>query len=131
MPSPKEIEDYAQPQIRFLELLRQLTDAGRVEWLENADEPEFIYCLVDGEDLIKFHCVPGEKGDEQVSPMNRFSGVVAHYRNTTYVWLPVAVDWDLLLQLLRLANDDAKRFVECRRIAHQGAVKALESRLKL
>jgi hypothetical protein len=131
MPSPEQVERYAESQIRFLELLRQLTDAGRAEWLQVDHSPGFVHCLVDGEDLIKFECMGGEKGDEHIPPAQQLAGVVSHHCNTTYLWLPVAADWELLLQLLRSARDDAKRFSACRGIAHQAPVRVLEARLKI
>jgi hypothetical protein len=131
MPTPEQIEEYAESQIRFLELLRQLTDAGRAEWLRDDGSPGFIHCLVDGEDLIKFESMGGEKGDAHVPPAQRLAGVVSHHCNTTYLWLPVAAGWELLLQLLRSAKDDAKRFSACHGIAHKAPVRVLEARLKL
>jgi hypothetical protein len=130
MPSPEQVQNGAEPQIPFLDLLRQLTDKGRAEWLRDDEQPGFVHCLVDEEDLIKFECMGGEQGDEHVSPVGPLAGVVSHYCNTTYLWLPVATDWELLLRLLRSAKDDAKRFNACDRIAHHAPVKVLEARLK-
>jgi hypothetical protein len=130
MPNFEQNESYAESQTRFLGLLRQLSDSGRAEWLQDDDEPGFVHCLVDGIDLIKFECMGGEKGDEHVTPAQRLAGVVSHFCNTTYLWLPVAPDWKLLLRLLRSARKDAKRFIECRLIAHQAPVRFLEARLK-
>ncbi len=73
----------------------------------------------------------GEKGDEHVQPAQRLAGVVSHHCNTTYLWLPVAADWELLLRMLRSAKDDAKRFSACRGIARLAPVRVLEARLKI
>ena len=131
MPSPEQIKNHAESQIRFLELLRELTDAGRAEWLRDDEQPGFVHCLVDKEDLIKFECMGGEKGDEHVSPRQQLAGVVSHHCNTTYLWLPVAADWELLLRLLNSTKDDARRFSACRSIAHHAPVRVLEARLKV
>jgi hypothetical protein len=118
-------------QIQFLHLLEKLTDVRRAEWLRSAADPVFVYCLVDGEDLIVFECKGGTKGDEPVPPTEHLAGVVSHYCNTTYLWLPLLKDWGLLLQLLRSAKIDEQRFIQCRRIAHGAPVRVLESRLKI
>ena len=117
-------------QIHFLHLLKRFTDIKRAEWSRSAVDPVFVYCLVDGEDLIVFECKGGTNGDEPVSPTEQLAGVVSHYCNTKYLWLPLLEDWELLLQLLRSAKVDEQRFIQCRRIAHGAPVRVLESRLK-
>ena len=66
-------------QIQFLDLLKKLTDLGRAEWLRSAADPVFVYCLVDGQDLIVFECKGGAKGDEPLPPTEPLAGVVSHY----------------------------------------------------
>jgi hypothetical protein len=122
---------WMKDQMQFLDLLNQLTKAGRADWLRSASDPVFVYCLIDGDDLIKFECKGGAKGDEPVPPTEDLAGVVSHYCNTTYLWLTGLANWELLLQLLRSAKIDERRFIQCRRIAHGAPVRVLESRLKI
>lgn len=127
----ERFEKSVEVQIRFLELLRILTDAGRAEWFQAEHDPGFVHCLLDKEDLIKFHCSGGKKGNEPVPPSEPLTGIVANYCNTTYLWLPdQANGWELLLRLLRSARVDDERFVGCRRIAHWAPIRALEERLR-
>lgn len=129
MESSTSVENLAEKQFQFLELLKQLTHAGRVEWLQSVHEPGFIYCLVDGNDLIKFQCMGGEKGDKPVPPTQRLAGVVSQYCNMTYLWVNGLRNWELLMELLRLAKTDEEKFAECRRIAHDAPVRVLKSKL--
>lgn len=119
-----------EPQSLFLRLLRDLTDRGRAEWLQTKHESGFVYCLVDGEELIVFDCRGGTKGHEHVPPSEPLAGVAGEFRNTTYLWLAGLADWDLLLALLKSARIDDERFIECRRIAHWSPVRALQGRLE-
>jgi len=116
--------------VRFVELLDKLTRAGRAEWVQSKGDPGFVFCLVDQEDVIKFECMGGKKGDEHVPPHNDLAGVVAHHSNTTYLWLPLLGSWDTLLKLLRSSRARADRWRACKRLAHEGPVRALEARLK-
>ena len=128
------VKKLAEAQARFVELLGQLTDAGRTEWLRSAEDPVFVYCLVDGEDLIVFECTGGKRGDEPVPPTAPLAGVVSHYCNTTYLWLgtlPDLANWELLLRLLQSAKVNEDRFIQCRRIAHKAPVRTLESKFKI
>src|SRR5690348_1482790 len=127
MDTPETFESH----IQFVNLLKRLTDARRAEWVRSASDPVFVYCLIDGDDLIVFECMGGAKGDEPVPPTEDLAGVVSHYCNTTYLWLTGLANWELLLQLLRSAKDDEARFIQCRRIAHGAPVRVLESRLKI
>jgi hypothetical protein len=117
-------------QTRFLELLDELTRSGRAEWVRSEDEPGFVHCLVDGEDLIEFECMGGEKGDQHVSPVVELAGAVAHHSNTTYLWLPLLPGWELLGKLLRSSRADDGRCRACASISYDAPVKALEERLK-
>ena len=126
----KRFENAVEPQVRFLELLRQLTDAGRADWFQSKHELGFVYCLLDKEDLVEFEFTGGKEGDEPVAPSEPIAGVVSHYCNTTYLWLPNQARWDLLLSLLRAERIDDERFVDCRRIANLAPVRVLEERLK-
>ena len=117
-------------QTRFLELLDELTRGGRAEWVRSEDEPGFVHCLVDGEDVIEFECMGGQKGDEHVSPAEELAGVVAHHCNTTYLWLTLLPGWDLLTKLLRSSRVDNDRCGACASIAHGAPVRDLEVRLK-
>ena len=67
-------------QIRFLELLKQLTDASRIEWLQADYSPGFVYCLVDGEDLIEFELAHAENSNQ--APRQPLAGIVLHHCNT-------------------------------------------------
>jgi hypothetical protein len=117
-------------QVQFLDLLKKLTDDGRAEWLRSAEDPVFVYCLLDKEDLISFECMGGAKGVEPVPPTEHLAGVVSHYCNTTYLWLPGLANWELLLQMLRSSKIDDERFIQCRRIAHDAPVRVLKAKLR-
>ena len=123
-------EKAAEAQIRFIELLRALTIAGRTEWLQAGHDPGFVYCLVDKEDLVEFQCSGGSKGDTLVPPSEPLAGVTSDYCNTTYLWLDGLASWETLVSLLRSARVDDGRFIECRRIAHWRPVRVLEERLR-
>jgi hypothetical protein len=125
-----EANEKPESDIRFLELLDELTRDGRAEWVRTKLAPGFVYCLLDGEDLIVFECMGGEKGDAYVSPIEELAGVVAHHCNTTYLWLPVPPAWDRLIRLLRLSRDDDDRCCACAHIAYAAPVRVLEERLR-
>ena len=116
--------------VRFVELLEVLTRAGRAEWIQSKGDPGFVFCLLDQEDVVKFECMGGKKGDEHVAPDENLAGVVAHHSNTTYLWLPRLPSWDTLLRLLRSSRGRAARWRACKRLAYEAPVKALETRLK-
>jgi hypothetical protein len=124
-----EADDNFKTQVRFVQLLDELTRAGRAEWVRAEHEPGFVHCLVDGEELIEFECMGGDKGDNHVAPMEELAGVVVHHCNTTYLWLPLLPSWDGLLKLLRQSRDDDGRCRACARIAYAAPVRALEERL--
>jgi len=109
--------------------LDALTQAGRAEWIRSKGDPGFVFCLLDQEDVVKFECMGGKQGDEHVAPDNDLAGVVAHHSNTTYLWLPLLPSWDTLLKLLRSSRARADRWRACKRLAHEGPVRALEARL--
>ena len=117
--------------VRFVELLAELTQAGRAEWIRKKGDPGFVFCLVDKEDVVKFECMGGKKGDDHVAPREDLAGVVAHHSNTTYVWLPLLPSWEPLLKLLRSSRDRADRWRACKRLAYEAPVRAMEARLKL
>jgi hypothetical protein len=85
-----------KPQIRFVELLEELTKAGRAKWLRCDHDPGYVRCVLDNEDVVIFECMGGKKGDERVAPREELAGVVAHHSNTTYLWLPELPSWDAL-----------------------------------
>ncbi len=116
--------------VRFVELLDALTRAGRAEWIRSKGDPGFVFCLLDQEDVVKFECMGGKKGDQHVDPDEHLAGVVAHHSNTTYLWLPLLTSWDTLLRLLRSSGARADRWRACKRVAYEAPVRALEARLK-
>ena len=119
-----------KPQVRFVKLLEELTQAGRAEWLLSDSDPGFVRCLLDGEDVVVFECMGGKNGDERVSPREGLAGVVTHHMNTTYLWLPEISSWDALLRLLRCSRANANAWRDSKRIAHGAPVRALQERLK-
>ena len=123
-------QDRLKPQVRFVELLEELTQAGRAEWLRSNGDPGFVRCVLDGADVVVFECMGGKDGDERVSPREELAGVVAHLSNTTYLWLPEIPSWDALLRLLRRSRANADAWRGSKRIAHRAPVRALQERLK-
>ena len=52
-----DVDETFKTQTRFLERLDEITRRGRAEWVRSEDDPGFVHCLVDGEDLIEFENV--------------------------------------------------------------------------
>ena len=125
----QEFQKAMEPQIQFLGFLRQLTDLGRAEFVYAEQEPGFIHCLVDEEELIVFDCGGGVTGNDHVHPSEPLTGVVAKFRNTSYLWLTGQANWDTLIGLLRSARVDDDRFSECRRIADRATLASLRHRI--
>ncbi len=118
------------PSVRFVELLVALTGVRRAQWICSKSDPGFIFCLLDGEDVVAFETMGGPNGDDYVAPDEELAGIVAHHSNTTYLWLPLLPGWRELLKLLRRSRDDEAQWYGCKRLAREAPVAALEKRLR-
>jgi len=131
--SEKAYKKMAKDQIQFLDLLKNLTQRGKCKWFQSDSEPGYVYCLAGDDELIIFECLGGEKGDEPVPPSEPLAGVASEFRNSTYLWLEGLGElcgWDLLMKLLRSAQTNHDKVLECRRIAHSSQIRVLEELLK-
>lgn len=107
-----------------MQLLRKLTDMGKIEWAQSEHEPGFVYCMV-GDEYIVFEVRGGEKA-EPVRPSEPVAGIVSHCRNVTYLWLEGLHGWNTLLELLRQSPVDHERFIRCRRVTLDLPTRVLE-----
>ena len=107
-----------------MQLLRELTDMRKIEWVQSEHDPGFVYCMV-GEEYIVFE-IRGDEKAKPVRPNEKVAGIVSHCRNVTNLWLEGLYGWDTLLTLLRQAPFDHDRFMHCRRVALDLPTKILE-----
>ena len=114
-------------QLRFVELLAELTAARKVEWARSKSEIGFVYCLV-REELIVFEVRAGDKAN-LVDPAEPVTGIVSKCRNVSYLWLEPTPGLNDLLNLLRNAPVNDEKFVQLRKRAHLAPIQALESLL--
>ena len=119
-----EIARTFERQEQFVQLLRKLTNMGRVQWAQSEHERGFVYCMV-GDEYIVFEVRGGEKA-EPVRPSENVAGIVSHCRNVTYLWLEGLHGWDTLLELVRQAPIDEEGFIRCRRVTHDLPTRVLE-----
>jgi hypothetical protein len=98
MKTPKE-----ELQERFVGLLRQLTDKGKVEWAQEG-KPGYVHCMV-GDEHIKFEVLGLDKGHVPAD-YEKIAYVAGYCHNVTYLWVPFMPDWDSLIELLRQAPVD-------------------------
>jgi hypothetical protein len=119
-----EIAKAFERQEQFVELLRKLTELGKVEWAQSEHDPGFVYCMIRDEYIV-FETRGGERADP-VRPTDQVGGIVSHCRNVTYLWLEGLHGWDTLLALLRQAPIDHERFIRCRRVTHDLPTRVLE-----
>jgi hypothetical protein len=115
-------------QEQFVLLLRKLTDLRKIEWAQSEHEPGFVYCMV-GDEYIAFE-VRGGKKAEPVRPSEPVAGIVSHCRNVTYLWLEGLHGWNTLLELLRQAPIDHKKFIRCRQVTLDLPTKVLEKMIE-
>ncbi len=115
-------------QLHFAELLRKLTDSGKLEWAQSKHDVGFVQCWT-GEDLIVFEVRGGEKA-VHISPSEEVAGMTSNCRNVIYLWLPVTPGWDILVKLLRQAPVDDTRFTQLTRKASDTPIHVLEMRDK-
>ena len=119
--SPDKVK--AELQERFVQLLRELTDKGKVEWAQE-DKPGHVHCMA-GEEYITFEVLGADVG--HVRPDHDKIAYVAGYcRNVTYFWVPTLREWNMLLELLRQAPIDEGRFGRFRRVTQDLPTRVLE-----
>jgi hypothetical protein len=121
---PPNIARAFERQEQFVQLLRKLTNAGRIQWAQSEHEPGIIYCMVDDE-FIVFETRGGQKG-ELMRPSEHIGGIVSHCRNVTYLWLEGLHGWDTILALLRQAPIDNEKFNSCRQATFDLPTRVLE-----
>lgn len=124
---PLIARDFAD-QVRFVALLQQLTEAGKLEWARSEHDPGFVYCLASGE-LIVFE-LRGDADAALVEPDGKVAGIVSKCRNVTYLWLAGLHDWDKLLDLLRRAPVNHREFVKMRKRSYECPIHALKKMLE-
>ena len=112
-------------ELRFVDLLDELTKSGKLEWAQKENEPGFVYCLA-SEELIVFELRGGTDG-AHVRPSEAIAGIVSRCRNVSYLWLEGINGWDTLLRLLRSAPIDDERFIKMRVSTQEVPVHVLEA----